>query len=357
MTADSITIRNIYVMMAYAFRSIQSSGNDTVGAEQFDKLHDLFAEILVRGVGTQVKQGLHQDYVHRREELATVRGRIDVSRSIAEHSRSRGRLICGYDEYDPDTPHNRALKSVIILLVRHGEISRSRKDALRRLLPYMDAVTTVAPASIRWSGLTVHRSNASYRLLLGVCELVVRGLLQTESSGDKKLTTWLPDEAMSRLYERFLLEYFAFHHPELAPRAPYIAWDYDASLSSGTEHLPTMKTDLRLRYGGKSLIVDAKYYSSSLQTGQWGKESVSSANLYQMLAYAKNADVAQDGSVSGLLLYARTNAPAQPNLDVTLQGTRIGARTLDLSQPWSQLRTQLDSITTWLDWIVPHRVV
>ena len=92
-----------------------------------------------------------------------------------------------------------------------------------------------------------------------------------------------------------------------------------------------MKTDLRLRHGGKSLIVDAKYYSNSLQTGQWGKESVSSANLYQMLAYAKNADVAQDGSVSGLLLYARTNAPAQPNLDMTLQGTRIGARTLDLT--------------------------
>lgn len=349
MTSNSITIRNIYVMMAYAFRSIRSSGTDTVGTEQFDNLHDLFAEILVRGVGTQVKRGMHHDYVHRREELATVRGRIDVSRSIAEHSGSRGRLICGYDEYDPDTPHNRALKSVIILLVRHGEISKSRKEALRRLLPYMDAVTTVAPTSIRWSGLTVHRSNASYRLLLGVCELVVRGLLLTDSSGDKKLTTWLPDEAMSRLYERFLLEYFAFHRPELSPRAPYIAWDYDQLLSSGTEHLPTMKTDLRLNFGRRSLLVDAKYYSKSLQTGQWGKESVSSENLYQILAYAKNADVTQDGSVSGLLLYARTNAPAQPNLDMTVQGTRIGARTLDLSQPWNQLKTQLDSITTWLD--------
>lgn len=349
MTADSITIRNIYVMMAYAFRSIHSSGNDALGTEQFDKLHDLFAEILVRGVGTQVKRGLHQDYVHRREELATVRGRIDVSRSIAEHSRSHGRLICGYDEYDPDTPHNRALKSVIILLVRHGEISKGRKEALRRLLPYMDAVTTIAPTSIRWATLTFHRSNASYRLLLGVCELVVRGLLPTESSGDKKLTTWLTDEVMSRLYERFLLEYFAFHHPELSPNAPRIDWDYDDSLSSGTGHLPAMKTDLRLHFGGRSLIVDAKYYSNSLQTGQWGKESINSANLYQILAYAKNADVAQDGTVSGLLLYARTDAPAQPDLDMTLQGNRIGARTIDLSLPWTQLRTQLDSITKWLD--------
>lgn len=349
MTETSIAIRNIYVMMAYAFRSIHNSGTDDLGTEQFDKLHDLFAEILVRGVGAQVKRGLHHDYVQRREELATVRGRIDVSRSIAEHTRSRGRLICGYDEYDSDTPHNRALKSVIILLVRHGEINKSRQEALRRLLPYLQAVTTIAPSSIRWDTLTYHRSNAPYRLLLGVCELVVRGLLPTESSGDKKLATWLADEAMSRLYERFLLEYFAFHHPELAPRAPHIEWDHDRALSLGTGQLPTMKTDLRLHRGGRSLIVDAKYYGKSLQIGQWGKESVSSANLYQILAYAKNADVHQDGSVSGLLLYARTNAPSQPDLDMRIQGNRIGARTLNLNLPWNQLRTQLDSITEWLD--------
>lgn len=349
MTGKSIAIRNIYVMMAYAFKAIQKAGDEHLEVEQFDKLHDLFAEILVRGVGAQVKRGLHHDYLHRREELATVRGRIDVSRSIAEHSKARGRLICGYDEYDSDTPHNRALKSVIILLVRHGEIRKGRKEALRRLLPYLDVVTTIAPTAIRWDTLTYHRSNASYRMLLGVCELVVRGLLPTESYGDRKLTAWLSDDAMSQLYERFLLEYFVFHHRELSPSAPQINWDYDCSLSSGTRQLPAMKTDLRLRRGRKILIVDAKYYSKSLQTGQWGKESVSSSNLYQILAYTKNADVKQDGSVSGLLLYARTDAPSQPDLDMTVQGSRIGARTLDLNLPWNQLRTQLDGITQWLD--------
>ncbi|AWH95937.1 5-methylcytosine-specific restriction endonuclease system specificity protein McrC [Dietzia psychralcaliphila] len=349
MTSNFIFIRNIYVMMAYAFRAIQKAGDEHLEVEQFDKLHDLFAEILVRGVGTQVKRGLHHDYLHRREELATVRGRIDVSRSISEHSRARGRLICSYDEYDSDTPHNRALKSVIILLVRHGEIRKDRKEALRRLLPYLDAVTTISPTSIRWNTLTYHRSNASYRLLLGACELVVRGLLPTEGSGNRKLTTWLSDDAMSQLYERFLMEYFIFHHRELSPSAPHIDWDYDYSLSSGTGQLPAMKTDLRLRGGHKTLIVDAKYYSKSMHTGQWGKESVSSSNLYQILAYTKNADIEQDGSVSGLLMYARTDAPSQPDLDMTVQGSRIGARTLDLNVPWNQLRTQLDGITEWLE--------
>src|SRR5699024_9398878 len=166
MTETSIAIRNIFVMMAYAFRSIHNSGTDDLGTEQFDKLHDLFAEILVRGGGAPVKRGLHHDSVQRREELATVRGRTDVSRSIAEPASSRGRLSCGYEEYAPYTPHNRALQSLIILSARHGEINKSRQGALRRLRPYLPAATTIAPSSIRWDTLTYHRINAAYRLLL-----------------------------------------------------------------------------------------------------------------------------------------------------------------------------------------------
>lgn len=94
--------------------------------------------------------------------------------------------------------------------------------------------------------------------------------------------------------------------------------------------------------------MDAKYYGQSLQVGMWGKPTVHSANLYQMLTYTKNADVHRDGSVSGLLLYARTHAPEQPDLDVVIQGNRIGARTLDLGEPWEILRAQLEDVVTWL---------
>ena len=68
-----------------------------------------------------------------------------------------------------------------------------------------------------------------------------------------------------------------------------------------------------------------------------------------MLTYTKNADVDRDGSVSGLLLYARTDALRQPDLDVVIQGNRIGARTLDLNRPWDHLSSQLEDIVRWLE--------
>ncbi|WP_442545184.1 5-methylcytosine-specific restriction endonuclease system specificity protein McrC [Arthrobacter sp. KN11-1C] len=349
MTDRSIAIRNVYVMMAYAFRAIRSDGSDRIAAETFDHLHDLLAEILVRGVGAQVKRGLHRDYLRRSDDLATVRGRIDVARTVATRSKVRGRLVCEFDEYEPDTPYNQALKSVMVLLIRHGEVSTPRRDALRRLLPYLDAVTLVPPTSIRWGGLTYHRANYSYRLLLGVCELVVRGLLPTQAAGAAKLASWVSDDAMSSLYERFLRGYYAAHHPEFSPAASNVAWDFDEARALGAEQLPAMRTDVTLRRGRRTLIIDAKYYSRSVQVGMWGKATIHSANLYQVLTYVKNADVNRDGSVSGLLLYARTDAPKQPDLDVMIQGNRIGARTLDLDQPWVDLRAQLEDTARWLE--------
>jgi 5-methylcytosine-specific restriction enzyme subunit McrC len=349
MTDRSIAIRNVYVMMAYAFRAIRNQGHDRIATEPFAHLHDLFAEILVRGVGQQIKRGLHRDYLERSDALTTVRGRIDVSNTIATRSTTRGRLVCNFDEYQPDTPHNRALKSIIVLLIRHGDVATSRRDALRRLLPYLDAVTLVAPKSIRWDDLTYHRANAAYRLLLGVCELVVRGLLPTQESGKTRLASWISDEAMNRLYERFLREYYTLHHPEFSPGARTVAWDYDRSSALGAEQLPAMHTDVTLRRGQCALIIEAKYYKESMQAGRWGKPTIQSANLYQLLAYVTNENKHCDRSVSGLLLYARAEGPKHPDLDVVVQGNRIGARTLDLNLPWSHLAAQLENILDWLD--------
>lgn len=344
----TIVIRNLYVMMAYAFGSIHSTGRDRLTAERFDTLHDLMAEILIRGVGSQVKRGLHRDYRRQADELTTVRGRIDVTRTVATRSLVRGRLVCEFDEYELDTLHNRILKCVMVLLIRRGDVSRARKDALRRLLPFLDTVTQIAPTSIRWDQLIFTRSTASYRMLMGTCELVIRGLLPTEESGSNSLLSWVADEAMSSLYERFLREYYRTHHPELSPAASPVEWDLEDGNASGVSQLPAMRTDITLRGRQHKLIIDAKYYGSTFRTGQYGKESIDSANLYQILAYTKNADVRRDGSASGMLLYARTTADVQPDLDVVIQGNRIGARTLDLNLPWEHLRRQLEEVTSWV---------
>lgn len=78
----------------------------------------------------------------------------------------------------------------------------------------------------------------------------------------------------------------------------------------------------------------------------WNKATIYSAHLYQLPTCA---DVDRDGSINALLLYAHAEAPTQPDLDVVVQGNRIGARTPDLNQPWDDLRARLDNVATWLE--------
>ena len=58
MTIDKgIFIRNIYYMLTYAFQELKQNNYEEIAGEEFDEIHDLFAEILVRGISYQLKQG------------------------------------------------------------------------------------------------------------------------------------------------------------------------------------------------------------------------------------------------------------------------------------------------------------
>jgi len=347
MNRTDFVIRNIYVMLAYAFRAIDSRMDALMGAERFEHLHDLLAEILIRGMNSQIKRGLSSEYQTHQDTLTTVRGKLRLSETIRGSSRPLARLVCEYDEYSADTDHNRAIKATMRLLLRHADISTERRRILRNSVQLLASVSDISPRSTEWDRLRYDRLNASYRLLLGVCRLIVEGLLPNEEHGEWRLARWFSGEQLSRLFERFLLEYFKVHHPSLNPRSSNINWDHGGTIASGERQLPAMRSDVTLWREDRMLIIDAKVYKKALQSYE-GKNTVRSAHLYQILSYVKNADTRQDGSVSGLLLYARTTEPDHPDLDLVVQGNRIGAKTLDLGLPWEMLRQELDGITDWL---------
>ena len=55
-------------------------------------------------------------------------------------------------------------------------------------------------------------------------------------------------------------------------------------------YLPTMRTDVSLESSTRHIVIDAKYYSKTLQT-YFGTDTIHSGNLYQLYAYLKNLQV------------------------------------------------------------------
>lgn len=66
-----------------------------------------------------------------------------------------------------------------------------------------------------------------------------------------------------------------------------------------------METDVTLRSASRTLVIEAKYYRETLSSGQYGKKTLHSHNLYQLFAYLKNleANGGLDRSAEGIILY------------------------------------------------------
>lgn len=92
-------------------------------------------------------------------------------------------------------------------------------------------------------------------MLINICFLLTKGLLLTDEKGDLKMSKYLDERQMHNLYEKFILEYYS------------IMLHYNQMFNSNTLH---------------------------------------SNNMYQIFTYVKNKDIKHDGSVSGVLLYAKT---------------------------------------------------
>lgn len=101
-----------------------------------------------------------------------------------------------------------------------------------------------------------------------------------------------------------------------------------------------------LSQGNNILIIDAKYYSHMTQQ-QYGTNTLHSNNLYQIFTYVKNKEFELkdcEHTVSGMLLYAQTDEDVIPNNTYQMSGNQISVHALNLSQNFSEITKDLDSI-------------
>lgn len=330
-------------MLSYAFQVLNEQGYKNLATEQFENTADLMAAILAKGISIQIKRGLGKEYISQMESLSTMRGKIDIAESIKTQSLLKKQMVCDYDEFSTNGTMNRIIKSTVELLIYSGNISTKRIKELKKLMVYFTDVEKINLYTVNWN-MHYNRNNQTYRLLISVCYLVVKGLLQTNSDGTNKLMDFVDEQRMCKLYEKFILEYYRKEFPEITANASKIDWQLDDGIG---DMLPVMQTDIMLTYNGKNLIIDAKYYSHTTQS-QYDTHTLHSGNLYQIFTYVKNKEVEladrPHDKVSGMLLYAKTDEAVLPDNDYVMSGNKISVKTLDLNCEFSQIAEQLDKI-------------
>lgn len=334
-----ILIQNIYYMLSYAFKVLQEKGYRDIDTEEFENVADLLSEILIKGVKIELKRGILKGYVDTEDTLSTIRGKINIRETINHQTLINNKVVCNYDEYTENIYLNKIIKTTMLYLL-HSDISKDRKKKIKNILVYFKDVDVLDIHNINWK-INYNKNNQNYRMLIYICNFIIKGLIQTKSNGKNRLLDFEDEQKMSSLYEKFILEYYRKEHPEVIANASFINWQLDNDFDL---FLPRMRSDITLLKDNKVLIIDAKYYINNMQH-YYESDSIVSSNIYQIFTYVKNKSYEnKDLKVSGMLLYAKTENQLQPDADYLMSGNRISVKTLDLNQPFNKIKQQLDDI-------------
>ncbi len=339
-----INVKNIYWMLAYAFRILNKTDISKVGTEEFDNIYDMFAVMITRGINYQIKKGINREYIEYSDEISTVKGKIDLSETIKRKSLLNKRIVCTFDDYSTNSYLNRIIKTASCYLLKSNKLSKDNRNNLRKTLYFFDDVELLDKKTIQWNSIRYNKNNSSYKLLINISYLILEGLIVNKENDRVEFLDYIDDQKMHKLYEKFLYEYYKYHFPELNPSVPQVKWDTDEKMIS---LFPIMQTDLMLEYKDKKLIIDAKYYSKIMQS-QFDKETFRNNNIYQIYTYVKNKDIDNTGNVMGLLLYAKTDEENIGWNEQIIGNNTFIITDLDLSNSFEIIKEKLNKISDYL---------
>lgn len=347
--ASEIPIRNVYYLLCYAWNRLSEGGLIDVSGIDSTELADLFATVLINGTNHLMRRGLEQGYFAFEEELPTIRGRVDVATTARRMLPNHGKAYCVYDELSVNTLPNQIIKGTLRILSNTSNLDKTLKAKVSRLYRDLGRIDDLPLSKFQFRKVQLHANNRFYKFLLHVCEMVQNALLVDENTGQYRFRDFIRDDkAMARLFESFIHNFYRLELPQLSVKKERLYWSASSETDPTLSLLPTMETDISLRNGNRTLIIDAKYYSRTFQT-YYDSESIHSSNLYQLMSYLRTLEKrsGQDANAMGMLLYPVVDRKLRE--EYTIDNHKVYICTLDLSQDWQDIGAELHGIAQLLE--------
>ncbi|ARV17030.1 hypothetical protein AEP_00064 [Curvibacter sp. AEP1-3] len=339
MTQPTIPIKNLYYLLCYSWDQLEQGELIDVERCPSTELVDLFTLVLCDGVRHLSRRGLEQSYQLRTEVLSTLRGRIDAFGSARKFLPSLGKAVCQFDELTVNSLNNRLIKATLKKLsVSKGLNSELRKQTVI-ILKSLRNIEDIVVTKREFQKVQLHSNTRFYRFLLNVCELIHDSSLVETQSGSTKFREFVRDEkAMARVFERFLYNFIQREIQTVKVKRDRIEWQATSLSDPSLALLPSMNTDISISRGADRLIVDAKYYTTTLSS-RWETEKIHSHNLYQLLSYLNNAPKEGIESTAGMLIYPKVDKSLRQRY--VINGFPVCIATVDLNQDWPLVHAEM----------------
>jgi 5-methylcytosine-specific restriction enzyme subunit McrC len=340
-----IPIENIYYLLCYAWNKLDEKERVNVSIDDKTELLDLFAKVLINATKMLLKRGIDKNYNDHTEELAGVKGKIQISQTLKSNLLFKQRTICSFDDFSSNIFSNRILVSTIYRLTRTKELDKQLKIELVALRRMFSDIDQVEITSSLFKEVKLNRNNRFYGFVMNVCQIIYESTLPSEEQGKYKFSDFTRDDSkMNQLFEAFVRNFYRIEQRKYKTvRKETIKWQFDNTDIESYQYLPQMETDITLENVNEKIIIDAKFHRETM-TLNYDKEKIKSANLYQLFSYLLNQ---QDSSLktqnaTGILLYPTIETDY--DLNFRYNQHKIKIRTINLNSNWRNISSRLKEI-------------
>lgn len=343
-----IPIKNLFYMLCYAWNVLSIKDGIAVGLDEYDNIYNLLGRVFSHGIGKLIRSGFHKSYIQKEEELSTLRGKINVQESINWLSVQRKMLVCNYDEYSSDDIFNQILNYTIASLIRNSSVDNAIKKDLKKQKMFFSGIEETPPTKTNKKKLIFNRNNVTYKLLISIAIMLYDNTAINEEDGKEVFQDFFREEQMQKVYERFLLNFYALHldRSQYKVYAPKFTWlksdqeDLWDDINEADSLMPELRTDIVIENKSKGiqLIIDAKYYKNALVTSHRSEaKKFIRDHISQVLTYMVNSTYT--GTKRGALMYPTVTDVLDEKRNIPTGW--VFFKSLDLNRAWQDISNDL----------------
>lgn len=236
---------------------------------------------------------LAKGYVQKRENLLTIRGRIDWREM--NRPKKRVGLPCVFSEISLDNLLNRIVGAGLRAVQDVPIHSIFRRRLSEQIFTWSSIATQqhIKLTDLQLAEKSINRLTESYRSIIGLCRMVMFGYGTDDFFGSGDSDFQCIEFDLARIFERFVLRLIQEH---LAGSTISVEAQVRERLGLRNGHGETYhetRPDFLIKHNGLPVaVIDAKFKPRyvSQKEGSFSKSNkVSEADVYQLLFYAQRA--------------------------------------------------------------------
>lgn len=367
MKTQEIPIKNIFIMLCYAWNVLAVKDTVKLEEERFTDVYNLLGRLLVFGTTKVIRQGINKSFVDQSETMTTVRGKLDLNETLKLRMRHQMRCSCNFEDFSKNNSFNQIVKYTLISSIHNETMNPSLKKDIKSLLVYFGDIDCLVPTKEVISQLRFNRNNQYYKMLISICVMLYKSTIVNEQTGKNTFKDFFREEEMQRVYELFILNFYAANLPKrrYTVHAPKIKWHLDndrfawetafeVETSPGDRRTDIVVENRELNY---QFIIDAKYYHNMLVKKYHSEDATAyrTSHINQIRGYI--LDSVFPGEKCGALLYPTVYSDRyDKGTMIPLEDAPIIMKTLNLNKPWQDIEADLLGLIHNIDGIISAKI-